>query len=309
VGTIAVEQSIWIGAPRERIWQAVTDLEQLVQWFVPNLPGAQMVKDEQGKIAVQMGPIGIDFFAIESMNTPQQLTIRSLPDRLITTTYILTEDDKGTSVTVTMTGFESLTPAAQQERLTISSSSWEKALKNLNAFVESKELPFPQAFVSPLFGYWREAKSTLATERSIWINAPRERVWQAVTDPAQIQMWMSPNTPWQLSALEIGGRFYVHNAETNSEMYVEVIELLDPSHQLATRTVPEPPDTIVKGKIYTLTEENGGTRLTVMLSGYEQEPEETRWGNMEQNTFGFGMMLQNTKAYLEGQELPFPFGF
>ena len=26
----------------------------------------------------------------------------------------------------------------------------------------------------------------LTIERSIWIAAPRERVWQAVTDPAQI---------------------------------------------------------------------------------------------------------------------------
>ena len=43
--TMAVERSIWIKAPRQRIWQAVTDPEQLVQWFVPGLPGAQMKRD------------------------------------------------------------------------------------------------------------------------------------------------------------------------------------------------------------------------------------------------------------------------
>jgi len=62
-------------------------------------------------------------------------------------------------------------------------------------------------------------------------------------------------------------------------------------------------------KTYILTEEHGGTRLTVTLSGYEQEPNDTRWNNLERDTFGFGMMLQNTKAYIEGQSLPYPGGF
>lgn len=30
---------------------------------------------------------------------------------------------------------------------------------------------------------------TLAVERTIWINARRERVWQAVTESEQIRQW------------------------------------------------------------------------------------------------------------------------
>jgi hypothetical protein len=30
---------------------------------------------------------------------------------------------------------------------------------------------------------------------------------------------------------------------------------------------------------------------------------------MEQNAFGFGMMLSNLKAQIEGEALPFPQGF
>jgi uncharacterized protein YndB with AHSA1/START domain len=307
--TIGLERSIWIDAPRERIWQTVTNPDQMIQWLVPNLPGAHMKRDDSGKISVQLGPMSVDFAVFEAVDEPQQVTIRTLPDRLITTTYILEEEKAGTKVTVKVSGFEGLNEAVQQDRLNLSSKGWEQTLKNLNAFVAGAELPFPQAFIGPLFGYWRETQTTLATERSIWIDAPRERVWRAITDPKQIQSWSSPATPWGLSALEVGGRFYVKNTETNTEMYVEIIELLDPPYQLATRTMPEAPDTIVKGKQYTLKEEMGGTRLTVMLSGYEQEPEASRWSNMEQNAFGFGMMLQNTKAFIEGEELPFPFGF
>jgi hypothetical protein len=38
-----------------------------------------------------------------------------------------------------------------------------------------------------------------------------------------------------------------------------------------------------------LEEENGGTRLLLTYTGYEQEPKETRHLNIEQNAFGFGM--------------------
>jgi uncharacterized protein YndB with AHSA1/START domain len=198
---------------------------------------------------------------------------------------------------------------AGEDRLAQSGAAWEQTLSNLKAYVDGVELPYPQAFVGPLFGYWRKPKQKLAVERSIWIAVRRERVWRAITDPKQLQQWFSPATPWELSALEVGGRYYVYNSETDAEMYVQVIELVDPPRQLITRSVPEPPDTVMKTTIYTLMEEDGGTRLTVTHSGYEQAPDDTRRGEMEQNTFGFGMMLQNVKAYLEGQSLPFPGGF
>jgi uncharacterized protein YndB with AHSA1/START domain len=210
---------------------------------------------------------------------------------------------------VTLTGFEALPEDTREDRFQLSGAGWEKALKNLKAYVEGETLPFPDAYVGPLFGYWREPKEKLAIERNIWIDASRERVWSAITDPKQLQQWFSPNTVWQLSKLEVGGRFYVHNDETNADMYVQIIERLDPPHQLITRTVPEPPDTVDKSTIYTLIEENGGTRLILTLIGYEPEAESSRWGHMEQDAFGFGMMLQNTKAFVEGNPLPFPWGF
>ena len=307
--SIALERSIWIDASRERLWQALTDPAQILQWFVPALPGGQMTVDNSGKLIIQLGPINIDFALLEARREPQQLTMRTLPDGLITTSYILSEENKGTQLIAKTSGFEALLPAAQEERLTLSGAAWEQTLQNLKAFVAGQELPFPYALVSPLFGYWRETKTTLASERSIWIDAPRERVWKAITDPVQIQAWNSPETAWELSSLELGGRFFTRDAETKAENYVEIIEVLDPPKELATRTISEPSSTLTKGKKYTLMEEKGGTRLTVTHSGYEQDPEEMRWASMEQNTFGFGMMLQNAKAYIEEVEIPFPYGF
>lgn len=309
--TISLEHRLWIDSPRARIWQALTDPDQLLKWLTPSLisMGAQMQRDEHGRIRIVIGADSLDFAVVEGVEETRQLTMRSLPDRLITTTFTLNEENDGTLVRVKVAGFELLLESAQQDRLNLCRTGWEQVLKNLEAFVNDAELPFAQVLVSPLFGYWRETKTTLSSERSIWIDSPRERVWRAITDPVELQKWFSPTTPWVLTALEVGGRFFVRDEETGAEMYTQVIELLDPPNRLVTRTVPEPPDTIVSGTTYTLSEEDGGTRLTVTLSGYEQQPEESRWDNMEQNTLGFGLMLLNVKAHVEGQDLPHPVGF
>jgi uncharacterized protein YndB with AHSA1/START domain len=307
---MSVACSVWIDASRERVWQALTDPQQILQWFTPSLvlAGAEMARDGD-KLVAQFGPMGVALASFETVNEPQQLTLRTLPDRTVTTTYTLQQENNGTHVSVTVSGFEALNGNAREERMAMSGAGWEQTLQNLKAFATGEELPFPYALVGPLFGYWRETPKALAAERSIWIDAPRERVWQAVTDPEQITSWFSPATPWQLTALEVGGRYSVPNPDPDTEMYVEIIELLEPPYQIATRIVPEGDETVVKGRTYTLDEENGGTRLTVTLAGYEQVPEEARWSSMEQDTFGFGMMLLNLKAIVEEEEVPYPFGF
>jgi uncharacterized protein YndB with AHSA1/START domain len=308
VGKVGVERSIWINAPRERVWQAVLQPDQLAQWFLPPALGAQMKRDDKGMLFVSMGGMDIPVAVVEVVSESRQLKSRSVPDMLLTTTYTLDDENGGTRLTVTMSGFEALPEQAAQERLEPSSAGWEKALNNLKAHIDGAELPFPEGYIASLYGFRRESKEMFAVERSIWIDAPRTRVWQAITDPKQLQQWFSPTTPWLLTALEVGGRMYVYNVETETEMYIQVIELLDPPHQLITHSVATPPE-IPHGTTWRLDEENGGTRLTITNSGYEAEPEGTRHPNMEQNAFGFGMMLANLKAFSEGKDLPNPYGF
>jgi len=305
---LTVERNIWIDAPRARVWQAVTDPEQVAQWFLPPALGAGMKRDERGNILVYMGEMGIAVAVQEAADPPRRYTSRGLPDGLITTTYLLEEEKGGTRVTVMLAGFEALPVEARQDRLEPSGAGWEKALANLKAFVEGEELPFPEGITAALFGYRRIARETFAIERSIWIEAPRERVWHAITDPQEIQRWFSPTTAWELSALAVGGRLFVRDMETGAEQYVQVIELFDPPRQLILRADPEPPDQPHVTR-YVLTEENGGTRLTLTYSGYELEPEDSRWNSLERDAFGFGMMLENLKSHVEGERLPYPGGF
>jgi uncharacterized protein YndB with AHSA1/START domain len=303
---ISMERSIWINASRQKVWAAITEPEHIPQWFLPTTFAMPMKRDQHGNLCMSFGPMETEIARFEVTEPLRQVTSIGLPDNLIGVTYRLDDDNGGTRVTVTMRGFESLPAEARQDRLQVSSTGWAQALENLKAYVEGTERPYPQSDVAPLFGYWREPKEKIAVERSIWINASRERVWQAITDPVQVEKWFSPGTPWRLSALEPGGKLSVYNAETDTHSYTQIIDVVEPPHRLVTHSAPPEIPHVTD---YTLEEEDGGTRLTLVYTGYELEAAETRRQNMEQNTFGFGMMLANLKASVEGKSLPFPGGF
>lgn len=307
--TITVERSIHIDAPREQVWRALTEPDQIVQWFLPAMPGVELRRDDTGQLTLHMGEYMSSRIAVfETLDAPQRAVSRSLPDRLFATTYTLNDADGGTEVTVTMSGFETLPKDARDERLEVSGTSWAQTLENLSAFVGGKELPHPMAAVAPLFGYWRESRERLSAERSIWIAASRERVWRAITDAEQLEKWFSPGTSWHSTGDTVGSKLFVADPETGAEMYVQVIEAFEPPRRLVTRSVP-PANEVPHATEWTLEEENGGTRLTLTHTGYELAPVDTRYISMEQNTFGFGMMLENLQAYVEDKPLPYPGGF
>jgi uncharacterized protein YndB with AHSA1/START domain len=305
---IKVERSIWIDVPWERVWQAITDPAEVAKWFLPPALGADMKRDANDTILVCMGGMEIPVAILEELDAPRRVNISGLPDHLISITYLLEEESNGTRVTVSMSGFERLPVAARQDRLAPSGTAWEKALANLKAYLTGMDLPFPEGYVAALFGYRREAEKSFAVERSIWIAAPRERVWEAITDPAQLESWFSPGTSWKLTALEVGGSLFTQDPETGGKANVQVIQLLDPPQHFVTHSLPATPGSS-ESTAYLLQEESGGTRLTITNSGYELLPDDERWSTMEQNAFGFGMMLENLRAYVESQDLPTPRGF
>jgi uncharacterized protein YndB with AHSA1/START domain len=304
--TTALERSIWINAPRERVWQAIIEPQQFARWFLPAMPGVQVSRDAAGKLALDMGGMLADFAILEGITPPQRVTCRSLPDLLLATTYTLAEENGGTRVTISMTGFESLPEGERQDRLSLSGAAWEEALANLKAHVDGAELPHPQAPVAPLFGLWRETQQgKLSIERTIWINAPRERVWQAITDPAQVEQWFAPGTTFKSTGSGVGARLYIVDPETGGETHTQVIDVFDEPSRLVTRSLAEPPSFTS----YRLDIEKNGTRLTLTYGGYELQSPDARQRNMEENAFGFGFVLGNIKGFIEGTPMPQPEGF
>lgn len=148
----------------------------------------------------------------------------------------------------------------------------------------------------------------IAIQRSIWINAPRERVWQALTDPQQVAQWFAPGVSFKSSGSEVGARLYVEHPETGAALFVQVLEVVEPPHRLVLRSQPAPPETPFV-TMYQLEEEGQGTRLMLTFAGYEGVPDASRQQLMDEHGDGFDLMLGNVKAFIEGTDLPRPEGF
>jgi uncharacterized protein YndB with AHSA1/START domain len=139
----------------------------------------------------------------------------------------------------------------------------------------------------------------LSVEKSIWINAPRERVWQAITTPAQINQWWGGNDHWAFSALEVGAAV---TFGYGSEAMQATIAVVDPPRQFSIKWPPQAQYHMIDiYTIYQLEEENGGTRVTVTETGFEALPDDIRQTRFDQTAKGYATVLDGLKAHVEGQ--------
>ena len=83
-----------------------------------------------------------------------------------------------------------------------------------------------------------------------------------------------------------------------------VVELFDPPRRITTRSLPDQ----VLTTTYTLEEEHGGTRFTVIEAGFESLPDDARKARRDQDDKGWEMALANLQAYIDGRDLPRPEG-
>lgn len=146
----------------------------------------------------------------------------------------------------------------------------------------------------------------LVVERSIWINAPREKAWRAVTEPAHLDVWYANCCRWEIPALEVGGKVkFFHKDAANTDILNATIVVLDPPREFTLRWEPDqtyPEVTLVTS--FRLAVEQNGTRVTIHESGYEKMPEDVRLQWMDATGLGYAGSVENLKALLEGTPLP-----
>ena len=146
---------------------------------------------------------------------------------------------------------------------------------------------------------------TRAVHRTIHIDQPPERVWQAVVDPALIQNWFSPGTPWQRTELAPGGRLFAVGYESMAAV-IEAVEA--PSTFCFRWDAPAPAPQLTTRSTYRLQADGGGTRLTfteTIEGDLSPEAHEQRVAATED---GYAHAFENLKAWLEGRALPHPEG-
>lgn len=147
-------------------------------------------------------------------------------------------------------------------------------------------------------------------ERSIVINAPRERVWQALSDAEKFGTWFGAKldgqtfTPGQRTRGQITSKGFEHI------FFDVVVERIEPQQLLSFRWHPYPLDTSVDYSLeeptlvtLTLQEVPGAeapgaaTLLTVVESGFDKVPPHRRAEAFRMNSGGWEAQLKNVDRY------------
>jgi uncharacterized protein YndB with AHSA1/START domain len=143
-------------------------------------------------------------------------------------------------------------------------------------------------------------------ERSIWIDAPRDRAWEAVTKPEHLNQWYATSYHWEIPAMILITTVTFYNKDDRADSQVATIEIVDPPRQFTLRWQPDKQyPAMILITTLRLVEENGGTRVTIHESGYEAIPENERQEWFDATTNGYTMSMENLKAYLEGRSISY----
>lgn len=145
----------------------------------------------------------------------------------------------------------------------------------------------------------------IAVERSIWITVSPERAWQAVTEPQHLNQWYATYYHWDIPALQVGTIVKFYNKDNAADVQSATIQVVDPPRQFTLRweAHKDYPATLLVTS-FLLKTENDGTRVTIHESGYETLPADERHQWLDATGNGYGMSVENLKAYLEGRPIP-----
>jgi uncharacterized protein YndB with AHSA1/START domain len=149
------------------------------------------------------------------------------------------------------------------------------------------------------------SSTTDRIEKTVVLDAPRSRVWRALTDVAQFNAWFgvnlqSPFTPGAAVSGNITIRRYEHFTMT---IWIETME---PERFFSFRWHPyaveenvdysAEPTTLVA---FTLTDApNGQTRLEIVESGFDAIPEARRAKAFTMNSNGWTGQIENIRKFL-----------
>jgi uncharacterized protein YndB with AHSA1/START domain len=145
----------------------------------------------------------------------------------------------------------------------------------------------------------------IAVERSIWIDTLPERAWQAVTEVEQLNRWYATYYHWKIPALTVGETVMFYNKDNEADAQIATIAVVDPPKEFTLRwqsSTDYPAVSLVTS--FLLAAENGGTRVTIHESGYENVPEAERQQWLDNTGHGYTLSMENLKAHLEGRPIP-----
>jgi len=150
------------------------------------------------------------------------------------------------------------------------------------------------------------AQEILKIERSIVLKAPRSRVWRALTSAEEFASWFMVTISGEFAP---GGRavLVTQHPEYAGIKFPLYVQRSEPEHLFSWKWYPgdampekEDPERLTD-VTFTLEEVQGGTRLTVVETGFERVDLAVRTKALRQNEEGWQGQLAAIDKYLHGQ--------
>ena len=136
-----------------------------------------------------------------------------------------------------------------------------------------------------------------AIEKEVLIEAPVDVVWQIITEPAHIREWFANQAEIDL---RVGG---AGRLAFRRDAYELQVEALEPPRRFAFRWVLRP-GSVARGADsmlveFTLIPEDGGTRLRLVESGFDQVDwsDEAKVRYAEDHAGGWQRILDRLREY------------
>ena len=149
--------------------------------------------------------------------------------------------------------------------------------------------------------------STDSIERSIDIKAPRARVWRALADANEFGSWFGVKLTDQAFAPGARVRGNITHPGYEHIVFEVKVDRVEPEQLLSFHWHPFAIDPQVDYShetptlvTFTLQEIEGGTRLTVVESGFDQVPAERRLEAFRMNSQGWDAQVANIARHVGG---------
>jgi uncharacterized protein YndB with AHSA1/START domain len=139
--TVAVERSVLINAPHERVWKAITDPVQLEQWYASECPWEIPELQVGATVKFHNTDTDIQLATIEVLEPLHQFTLRwqldpAHPGITLLNSFLLEEADGNTRVTVSQAGYESLPDGMREEQLRQDADAYTAIAESLKTYLE-----------------------------------------------------------------------------------------------------------------------------------------------------------------------------
>jgi uncharacterized protein YndB with AHSA1/START domain len=297
--TQCIQKELILKAPRAAVWNALTTPEGWTGWFSDGVQGEFKVGET---LTLDFGPHGLCWAVVlerEEMtrfaykwHPGEDCPLDKYPESEMTTVRFTLEDHAdGTKLILEESGFEHLPEDRRASALLANTDGWKWELAELKAFAERGDKQLL-------------SQKELVKERVYPTSA--EKLWDLIATPEGLKKWFVLDVvgdfePGKLTTLV----FQSNDATVSGPMRIvesrrpELFSFRWHPGEEEGCTWDKYPEDEATQTTFTLTAVEGGTKLTVVESGFDKIPSPRRNQALDSNSGGWNWCLDEIGKTLE----------